>query len=272
MSDAFTLAAVQRAFGAALDGAAIAPLFAGDAAHVVRRFDVYRNNVRLVRMAALRNAYPVVAQLVGDEFFDALTRRFATAHGSTSGDLNRYGAEFADFLASFEHTREALPYLADVARLEHAVHRAHYAADAPSLDPASLADVAPEAQGALRFAAQPALALIESPWPVAPLWLAHQPGTELSLEEIPMRPHARAGTAVVWREGFDVRVAALDATEHAIVAALCRGATLTDAFDAAWAVAPHVDLGAILARAFREGWFTTVHLPGDPNSLQGAAA
>ncbi|MFX9866817.1 DNA-binding domain-containing protein, partial [Acinetobacter baumannii] len=79
--------------------------------------------------AALRLAYPVCRLITGDDYFDALARRYRAACPSRDGDLNRYGDRFAAFLDGFEPVR-ALPYLPDVARLEWSVHVATMAADA----------------------------------------------------------------------------------------------------------------------------------------------
>ena len=65
----------------------------------------------------LGSAFPVVRQLVGEEFFSALARAYGMAHPSDNPDLNRFGAAFAGFLRDFPHVAE-LPYLPDMARLE----------------------------------------------------------------------------------------------------------------------------------------------------------
>ena len=63
-------------------------------------------------------------------FLRASRTRIALRTTSASGGLNELGGHLADFLPAFAPARE-LPYLADVARLEWLVHKAHYAADHP---------------------------------------------------------------------------------------------------------------------------------------------
>ena len=84
-----------------------------------KRFNVYRNNVMVSLTEALLDSYPVVAQLVGEEFANAMARVFAGDNLPTSPVLLEYGAGYGDFIAGFEPA-QSLPYLADIARLEGA--------------------------------------------------------------------------------------------------------------------------------------------------------
>src|SRR4051812_1202370 len=140
------LAALQARFSAGIyDRAADADLpgmFLGEETLVSKRVAIYRNNTLANAARALEAAYPVVAKMVGMQFFAGLTRQYSLRFPSKSGDLNEYGEAFAEFLAGFAPTTE-LPYLAEVARLEWQVHRAHYAADAIAFDAARLTAIAP---------------------------------------------------------------------------------------------------------------------------------
>jgi Putative DNA-binding domain len=192
----------------------------------------------------LSAAYPVVRQVVGDEFFHGLAREYQRGTPSTSGDLTDFGASLAAFVAAFDHTR-SLPYLPDLARLEWAVHRAGGAADAPDWDAAALGAVEPEQQAAIRFAWSPGLAVVESPHPIARIWTIHQPGYdgEFSVD------WACADTALVARDGFAVVVTECDAGDATFIRASLAGAPLGDAVAAALATHPGFDLGALLGRA-----------------------
>src|SRR6478672_806925 len=115
------LADAQQAFSAALfDAADDAPAlhaFHGDAGLARQRLALYRGNLTSAWDKALSSAYPVLKALVGAEFFTALARAYGKAHPSEDGDLNRFGASFADFLAGFPHVAD-YPYFPDMARLE----------------------------------------------------------------------------------------------------------------------------------------------------------
>ena len=137
------------------------------------RMAIYRNNVYAALSKALEAIYPVILRLVGDEFFKFAARRYIDGHPSRSGDLNRFGAEFAEFLGTFEHAA-SLPYLPDVARLEWCCHLAYSAADDTYLDLHKLAAVPPETYGRLRFRLNNASRVLRSAWPIDAIWRVNQ--------------------------------------------------------------------------------------------------
>lgn len=177
---------LQADFAAALadSGAAsgLVPALVRSDARVLERVALYRGNVSAAWEKALANAYPVVRTLVGDEFFAGLARAYGRAHPSSSGDLNRFGARFAEFVDAFEHT-QSLSYLGDVAALEWSVHIAHYAADPVPLTRERIAGLLPGDLLAARFALHPACAWLRSPFPIASIWLAHQPQSAVALPD-----------------------------------------------------------------------------------------
>ena len=217
---------------------------AGDADLVERRMAIYRANMAAAADKALSSAYPVIRQVVGDEFFHGLAREYQRGTPSASGDLTDFGATFDAFVSAFEHTR-SLPYLPDLARLEWAVHRAGGAADAPDWDAGALATVEPEQQAEIRFAWSPGLAVVESAHPVVRIWTIHQPGYggEFSVD------WNRADTALVARDGFAVVVTECGAADATFIRASLAGAPLGDAVAAALATHPDFDLGVLLGRA-----------------------
>ncbi len=242
------LLALQADFAAALRDvgrtSATARWLAGDALHVDRRVAIYRANMVAAADKALSAAYPVIRQVVGDEFFHGLAREYQRGTPSASGDLNEFGASFAEFLARFEHT-QSLPYLPDLARLEWAAHRAYGAADASDWDATTLAAVEPERQADLRFQWSPGLAVVASGYPIVRIWTIHQPGYtgEFSVD------WDRADTALVARDGFAVAVTECPGGDAAFLVASLAGAGLGDAAAATLEQYPEFDLGALLGRA-----------------------
>ena len=242
------LLALQSDFATALRDASRTPTaerwLAGDAGHVDRRVAIYRTNMVAAADKALSAAYPVIRQVVGDEFFHGLAREYQRGTPSASGDLNEFGATFAEFLARFEHTL-SLPYLPDLARLEWAAHRAYGAADAPDWDATRLGAVEPERQAEIRFQWSPGLAIIPSGYPIVRIWTIHQPGYagEFCVD------WDRADTALVARDGFAVTVTGCSAGDAAFLVASLAGATLGDAAATTLQHHPEFDLGALLGRA-----------------------
>lgn len=138
---------------------------------------VYRNNYRGNLHDALAGAYPVIKQLVGDDFFRFLARKFIEQHPSRSANLHRFGAELASFAATFVPAQE-LVYLSDVAVLEWACHVAYFAEDAPMLALDKLAKIPPEQYPELTFAVHPACHIARSQYPIIAIWQAHQSGAD----------------------------------------------------------------------------------------------
>jgi uncharacterized protein (UPF0276 family) len=235
------LDALQQAFGAALwasaQDAALAPLLKGDP----RRVGIYRGNLHAHWTRALASAYPVLRQLVGDEFFEALARVYGRAHPAVDPDLNRFGAALPDFLAGFAPAADH-PYLPDIARLEWCVHEAWYAPAADAA-PAAFAGLAPEAFEAARAVLHPSLRLHASPWATVALWRAHQAGGQDFPDDLRAHTHA-----LVLRPRFDVVVEVIGAAEHAALACLARGDTFGAALDAAFDVDGDFDVAAHLRR------------------------
>lgn len=188
--------------------------------------DVYRRNALASFHAALAAAYPVVRRLVGEAFFAEAARRYARAFASTSGDLHGYGETFASFLGT-DAAAKPLDYLADVARLEWAVHESFHEAEAPAFDFAALARVPAERHGGLRLRLAPHVRLVASPHPVLAIWEANQPERDGAPDRFEGPDHV-----VVRREGFGVVPQAIDATAWNFLRSLGDGASLATASEA----------------------------------------
>lgn len=214
----------QQQFSDALFSGAHEPAIAQQITHP-QRFPLYRGNLTATWEKTLAAAYPVIRQLVGEEFFGGLTRAYGMAHPSDNADLNHFGASFAAFLDGFEHVAD-FPYLPDMALVEWELHRAHYAPDSAPLEAAALAALSPEAFEAARFDLHPACVLLASPWAVVPLWLAHH-GAPFPDDM------AEPSYGVIARPYWKSELALLDAATHAAVLALGSGATMGQALDAA---------------------------------------
>jgi len=248
----------RHAFAAALlDPAQPVPagLVAWNGSDPTVRFAVYRNNVVVSLVAALADTFPVVRELVGEEFFAAMARLYVTEQPPKSPVLAHYGDGFADWVAQFEPAA-TLPYLADLARLERARVRAYHAADAPVLGAddvaAHLAD--PAQLPWARLELHPSVSVITSPCAIVSLWAAHQGQGRLE-DVVPDQPES----ALVLRLDDDVVVLAVPASAAAFYRDLLDGLPL----GAAAAAGAGFDLGASLAVLIRHGALSAWHGPGD---------
>jgi len=218
--------------------------------------EVYRNNYRGNLHDTLAGAYPVMVQLVGEEFFRYLTRHFIAQYHSRSGNLHHYGAQMTDFVASFEPAG-TLPYLPDVAALEWACHRAYFAEDAPILDIAKLAQIPPEHYPDLILCTHPCCHLLRSRYPVVAIWHAHQPG---AANDFQIDLDSGASIALVSRRDDVVTVNELSAADADWLQAIQAGTSLGEATAATLERHPDFDLQAALLNLFAQGVLTDINL------------
>lgn len=214
------------------------------------RFNVYRNNIAASLTRVLRAAFPATARIVGDEFFAAMARIYASAEPPASPMLFDYGAGFPHFIHGFEPAA-ALPYLRDVARIERAWVEAYHAPEARSLHPAAFAQVSPEDLPNLRVLLHPSLRLVRSPFPALTIWQRNADGGE------PRGVDLGAGgeDALIIRSGAEVELRSLPPGGADFLQALCDGGSMLEATEAAMGADRRFGLsvnlsGLMLAGAF----------------------
>jgi len=241
----------QSAFRAALmDARRPAPEGLTDAAErpAGRRFDVYRNNVAASLSAALRDGFPAVASLLGQDNMAGVAALFLRAHPPTSPRLMLYGEAFPGFLAGLDQLSH-LGYLPDVARLELALRHSYHAADAAPIDSGLLAQAPPETLLSARLTLAPALRLLRSRWPVHDIWrFAIEPGAP--------KPRAVAQDVLITRPAFDPEPHPLPPGAASWITALMDGLNWETAEDLARAEAPGFDAAAPLALLLQGGAIT----------------
>ena len=193
--------------------------------------------------------------MVGEEFFGGLARAYGAAYPSKSGDLTQFGACFAEFLRDFPHVAQ-YRYFPDVARLEWALHQAHYAVAAQPIDAAALLQLAPQQLDAARLEFHPACSLIACETAAVPIWRAHQ------TERAPVLPKALdvASFGLIVRPQWRADVLALSRAAHGLLACLQAGATLGEALDVALAIDAGFDFGSLLQQCLGAAVFADVTL------------
>lgn len=250
----------QADFAAALlDPALACPqgLRAWNGSDPTARLAVHRNNVVSSLIDALAETFPVVQELVGEEFFRAMAAVFVRSTLPRSPVLARHGQEFAGFIERFKPAG-SVPYLADMARLEMARVRAYHAADAAALAPetVSLALASGDRIGELRLVCHPSVAVVSSPYAVVSLWAAHQDGSDLGAIDLD-----QPEDAIVLRAGLDVLALRLPPGGAEFVNSLLRGRSLGDASGAATVAALAFNLATILALLLTHAALTSIQLP-----------
>jgi hypothetical protein len=177
-----------------------------------RGLAAYQANGHELAERSLRAAYPVVAALVGGDSFATMACELWHRHPPVRGDLACWGDALPAFV---DHNPQLadVPYLADVARVEWALHRAAGAPDAGA-DPASFALLTQADPATFTLRLAPGTAVVTSDWPVASLVTAHL-HEDPSLAVAAGRVQARAAEcARVWRQGLRPRIAACTRAER----------------------------------------------------------
>ena len=220
-----------------------------------RGLQAYQANARALAERALAAAYPTLQQLLGPESFAALAAAFWHAHPPAQGDIAQWGARLAGFVAA-DAQLAAEPYLCDVARLEWAVHVAHGAADGVP-QPQGLDLLAARDPGGVWLLPQPGTALVPSVHPLVSIWQAHRPQEASQPERFAAARAAfsagRAEPALVWRSGWQVRVAVVTPAEIVFTQAVLQAQTLAAALTAADACGGF-DFERWLLGSLRQGW------------------
>ncbi len=214
-----------------------------------RGIEVYRNNYRGNLHDALTGAYPVIRLLVGEDFFRLLAKFFIEKHPSRSGNMHRYGSEMAEFLTNFENTQH-LAYLPDMARLEWAYHHAYFADDVMPFDLTSLAMVAPESYGELRWHLNPGCTLFTSMYPIAAIWQAHQNGAPADFH---IDWNSGGENLLVHRNELSVKIIHIAAASHHWLVLLQQGNAMGIATNETLSVFPDFDLATTLRHWLAQG-------------------
>jgi hypothetical protein len=234
-----------------------------DGESFARGLQAYQANAGALAERALAAAYPTVMQLLGDESFAGMARAYWHHHAPVLGDVARWGAELPTFIQAAEQLAEE-PYLADVARLDWAVHMAQSAADGPAA-PQDLALLASADPATLWLHLQPGTALVVSAHPVVAIWQAHHlADRDDTARFAPVRQalaEQQPQAALVWRQGWRVQVQALAPADLPFVQAVLRGLPMAQALAAAGA---GFNFETWFIAALQGGWLAAAALQAPP--------
>lgn len=149
---------------------------------------VYRGSMLGIKTEAMNAVYPVCKQLVGEPFFDALSRKYLSKYTPKTGSLDDLGEGFPDFCRSFPALNE-LPYFSDVAALEWAWHRAFHARNDVDFDAQAFAELEEHQWNTVRLQVTHSVQFIRADYSVMDLWSAHQsePVDEFSIVQADYR-------------------------------------------------------------------------------------
>jgi hypothetical protein len=207
---------------------------------------VYRNTVLHGAVEALRANYPVVAQILGPEMFEAAAVDHASECPPRQPVLALYGARFPDWLEE-QPWVEDVPYLPDVARVERLCIESVMAADA---DPIAATDL-PGDYMRLNLRLHPAVRFTWLSTPAMTIWLAHQRPIASEL-----RPEWKAEGALFARPKHDVlHSPRIGAPAHRLLFGVRGGETIGQALGAIDKLYPDSNSKAAFASLLNLGAF-----------------
>ena len=247
---------LQLAFAAQLKGEDrpdLAEAVVGDTIAAAARLRVHRHHVGQSLAAALAATFPTVQAIVGEAFFRTLAEGYVLRELPRQPVLAEYGAGLPAFISGYGPAA-ALPYLADMAKLDWALNLAFHAPLEGRLTASGLAGLPAERLFDLKPALAAGSTLLRSSYPIDRIWQACQPGATvgtISLEEGPV-------SVLVLRRPDDAAFASLDPAEAAFVAALAAGSSLGESAEAAVSVEDAFDPSRALARLLALGAFAAL--------------
>lgn len=208
------------------------------------RLKVYHNNVVGSLSEVLRVTFPLLENLVGEDFLRAMTRDFIFENPPASACVHMYGAGFDDFIKTYAPAK-SLPYLADVATLELALNTAYYASDDVALAPDALAQVPPETLGDVVLNLRSSATLITSSYPLESIR-----GFCLDADNTPAPDLTKSYTCrlLIVRPVLEVNIISLPEDEFEMLRLLHNKVPLGDAVERTMAAFPIFDFTAFLQK------------------------
>jgi hypothetical protein len=217
---------------------------------------VYRNTVLGGCIDALRDNFPVVARLLGDEMFDAVAADYAAQCPPRQPVLALYGARFPDWLEEQRWIRD-IPYLSDVARIERLHLEALFAADAEPLE--MTAPQGNDAWQALRLSLHPAARFEWLTSPARSIWLSQLARSEGELEF-----EWQAEGVLFTRPQIEVQPVCDDRAGHRFLFGIRLGETVGAAAVAAARLYRETDIGSLFSSLVSAGAFAASSHRGLP--------
>jgi hypothetical protein len=219
---------------------------------------VYRNTMFRGAADALATAYPAVARLAGDAYFEHVAIAYVESSPPRRRSMVGYGEGLADFLETAPGIEEA-PYLADAARLDCAWLAAHRAPSQVPLAAADLAALRPEGLADLVLKLHPSVRLLKLGWSIHDAWKHNRTDAPAIAQHVlPERQHV-----MLWRPAHEVETQVLSAPEALFFTTLAAGASLGEAAETALAAAPDFNTTLVFAGALEAGVFASEQIDLD---------
>lgn len=245
-----TLREFQQQFLASFQSKTVAPMrpFVSDQS-TLARLQIYHNSITGGLIQALGETFEVCKQLVGDEFFNAMAQHYIDQTVSSSPDIGEYGASFPDFVAEFEPA-QAVPYLADMARIGWYFHHAMRQSSNDCFDGHAFARLTNTEQAQTRLQLNTSASWMTSHYPLLAIWrlCTDQSSDTLTLNDDTLHHF------LVWRRDNRVQLDEITADDLALLALLDNQPTIHEL--EIMACAQQLDIEQLLPNFITYGWIT----------------
>lgn len=141
------------------------------------QLSIYRGNRDGAYQKVLAQIYPACFNILGDDYFNQLCRRYYFEYPSTNSNLNIYGEYFPVFMRQqLEINKElkGMEYLGDLACLEWHYHCAYYAKNDETFSFEKLSKVDVHNQPNICFEISCSLSIASTIFPLLDIWNANK--------------------------------------------------------------------------------------------------
>ena len=207
---------------------------------------IYRNNIYANFRNHLKEVFPLIIKLVGEDFFDMAAIEYINRYPSRSGNLHDVGAYFSDFIAEFTPAKDYI-YLSEVAKFEWACHSLYFAADASAFDVHKLQNFNVDEYDQLHFAINPACVLMRFEFPLLKIidLCDHPSNDSINLDE--------GGVYLqIIRRNYEIKLVELSDADDAFLTALLDNQSLHEAHESALLFDPNYPLQEKLMNWFKD--------------------
>lgn len=211
------------------------------------QLSIYRGSIFGGLKKALAETYPVIKDLVGDDFFNAMLGQYIKTYPCRVNDLNDYGEELPKFIFALKQAR-SIPYLADIAQLEWFCNIALNT----KIQKNNLVDLGflnAKQKTQLRLNLPNGSALLQSSYPVDKIWEIHQSDIEKELELT-----EELVNLIVWKSELGLKVDKLTLEQFCFLDNINNGLTFVDVCSEVINSYPQSDINVLFSNALQYGW------------------
>lgn len=208
----------------------------------ISRINIYKNNVVSTLRENIIAKYPIILALVGEEFLNYCVREYVKNNPSKNGNLDFYGKEFANFIASFKPA-QTLPYLSDVAKLEWLLHEIYFDEDIKILDKIKFSKTDVNQLENVKFKVNKAVKLIASKYPI---YQIYQMVNDNLIKDLDISSGGE--NLLIIRPEFKIKAIEIYDSEYQFLSALFNSKTLHEAYLQAERIDNDFDVGRALQK------------------------